>query len=111
VFLSSFIFFFQAEDGIRDFHVTGVQTCALPISVSFHREIDRLKGLTDTNQLAASRLSSTQVVLQQLTEDSNKLTQAFTTAMSGEIGRASCRKRERSEVSAVGIVMGIVRTT
>src|SRR5690606_41195110 len=26
-------FFFQAEDGIRDFHVTGVQTCALPISM------------------------------------------------------------------------------
>src|SRR5690606_40334400 len=25
------LFFFQAEDGIRDFHVTGVQTCALPI--------------------------------------------------------------------------------
>src|SRR5690606_40898746 len=28
----SVLFFFQAEDGIRDFHVTGVQTCALPIS-------------------------------------------------------------------------------
>src|SRR5690606_40684119 len=27
----SVFFFFQAEDGIRDFHVTGVQTCALPI--------------------------------------------------------------------------------
>src|SRR5207302_6321281 len=27
-------FFFQAEDGIRDFHVTGVQTCALPIYAS-----------------------------------------------------------------------------
>src|SRR5690606_39511498 len=27
------VFFFQAEDGIRDFHVTGVQTCALPILV------------------------------------------------------------------------------
>src|SRR5690606_40987025 len=26
------VFFFHAEDGIRDFHVTGVQTCALPIS-------------------------------------------------------------------------------
>src|SRR5690606_40713037 len=26
------IFVFQAEDGMRDFHVTGVQTCALPIS-------------------------------------------------------------------------------
>src|SRR5690606_10647284 len=28
-----FVLFFQAEDGIRDFHVTGVQTCALPISL------------------------------------------------------------------------------
>src|SRR5206468_9739049 len=28
----SFFFFFQAEDGIRDLIVTGVQTCALPIS-------------------------------------------------------------------------------
>src|SRR5437870_9210882 len=28
---SVFFFFFQAEDGIRDGHVTGVQTCALPI--------------------------------------------------------------------------------
>src|SRR5690606_11884696 len=27
-----YYFFFQAEDGIRAFHVTGVQTCALPIS-------------------------------------------------------------------------------
>src|SRR6266498_4978187 len=27
----SFFFFFQAEDGIRDADVTGVQTCALPI--------------------------------------------------------------------------------
>src|SRR5438874_7311767 len=28
----SIFFFFQAEDGIRDLYVTGVQTCALPIS-------------------------------------------------------------------------------
>src|SRR5256885_4840063 len=28
---STFFFFFQAEDGIRDYKVTGVQTCALPI--------------------------------------------------------------------------------
>src|SRR6266850_233389 len=27
-----YFFFFQAEDGIRDYKVTGVQTCALPIS-------------------------------------------------------------------------------
>src|SRR5205807_7787221 len=29
--IMSFFFFFQAEDGIRDYKVTGVQTCALPI--------------------------------------------------------------------------------
>src|SRR2546430_7778166 len=29
-------FFFQAEDGIRDLTVTGVQTCALPISYTYH---------------------------------------------------------------------------
>src|SRR2546430_11774308 len=29
-------FFFQAEDGIRDLTVTGVQTCALPISRAIH---------------------------------------------------------------------------
>src|SRR5207253_8589667 len=31
LFCYFFFFFFQAEDGIRDGHVTGVQTCALPI--------------------------------------------------------------------------------
>src|SRR5256885_6979287 len=31
-FFFFFFFFFQAEDGIRDYKVTGVQTCALPIS-------------------------------------------------------------------------------
>src|SRR5690606_39827715 len=30
--------FFRAEDGIRDFHVTGVQTCALPIYLERPRE-------------------------------------------------------------------------
>src|SRR2546428_12982899 len=34
-----FLFFFQAEDGIRDLIVTGVQTCALPISrIGLHGE-------------------------------------------------------------------------
>src|SRR5687767_5456995 len=32
--VSVFVFFFQAEDGIRDKLVTGVQTCALPISTT-----------------------------------------------------------------------------
>src|SRR2546427_7905611 len=38
---SSF-FFFQAEDGIRDLTVTGVQTCALPISYSFIQQSECL---------------------------------------------------------------------
>src|SRR5687767_15667389 len=38
-----FFFFFQAEDGIRDKLVTGVQTCALPISRS-HPAADLLDG-------------------------------------------------------------------
>src|SRR2546430_13249950 len=36
---SVFFFFFQAEDGIRDLTVTGVQTCALPISCSRARPV------------------------------------------------------------------------
>src|SRR5882762_1928439 len=38
-----FFFFFQAEDGIRDSSVTGVQTCALPIC----REVDRCRSTAE----------------------------------------------------------------
>src|SRR5690606_3546163 len=38
-FVCLFFFFFQAEDGIRDFHVTGVQTCALPICLRHQRPV------------------------------------------------------------------------
>src|SRR5258708_32076260 len=41
-------FFFQAEDGIRDDLVTGVQTCALPIS-PFQRPADKSSGITREN--------------------------------------------------------------
>src|SRR5258706_8561214 len=37
--VSCYFFFFQAEDGIRDWSVTGVQTCALPISSSCTRPV------------------------------------------------------------------------
>src|SRR5207249_8533461 len=41
--MSILVFFFQAEDGIRDRNVTGVQTCALPISRSRARHpVDQL---------------------------------------------------------------------
>src|SRR3712207_8265470 len=42
------VFFFQAEDGIRDIGVTGVQTCALPIYIELDdnlvAQVDRLAG-------------------------------------------------------------------
>src|SRR5205807_3111059 len=43
---STSIFFFQAEDGIRDYKVTGVQTCALPI-FRFNAEMNFLKTLAE----------------------------------------------------------------
>src|SRR5690606_40133784 len=46
--------FFQAEDGIRDFHVTGVQTCALPIWRD-GRWCDRLHALRYRKPSGADR--------------------------------------------------------
>src|SRR5262249_56004431 len=50
LFIFCFFFFFQAEDGIRDWSVTGVQTCALPIFESLveDRFYGRLKLLMTT---------------------------------------------------------------
>src|SRR5260370_24481181 len=51
--MSNRVFFFQAEDGIRDSSVTGVQTCALPIlfcflaDVEIRRQTHNQKGLQD----------------------------------------------------------------
>src|SRR5690606_40239013 len=68
-----FVFFFQAEDGIRDFHVTGVQTCALPISGSC--------GKAPSVHETAQPPSREQVEMHDVT------------VVGGEIGRASCRER------------------
>src|SRR5256885_7379247 len=43
IHLFFFFFFFQAEDGIRDYKVTGVQTCALPIYLDGERVDDVTK--------------------------------------------------------------------
>src|SRR5256885_12088828 len=48
----SVVFLFQAEDGIRDYKVTGVQTCALPI---FIRYLAVERGLSDNYQLSTER--------------------------------------------------------
>src|SRR5256885_5166523 len=43
VLIFFFFFFFQAEDGIRDYKVTGVQTCALPIFSTQERPTEEMK--------------------------------------------------------------------
>src|SRR2546430_5246275 len=44
------VFFFQAEDGIRDLTVTGVQTCALPICAGHLAAATSTGGLTDKHR-------------------------------------------------------------
>src|SRR5690606_27540853 len=51
-------FFFQAEDGIRDFHVTGVQTCALPISEGARFAGMRLEVVDESTRAAILRLTA-----------------------------------------------------
>src|SRR5258706_10955254 len=47
-------FFFQAEDGIRDWSVTGVQTCALPILVEHKKDV-----VIESSRITTSFLCST----------------------------------------------------
>src|SRR2546430_8889074 len=50
--ISFFFFFFQAEDGIRDLTVTGVQTCALPIWDDRFRQLGpRRRGLRAAREI------------------------------------------------------------
>src|SRR2546422_9318250 len=51
-----FFFFFQAEDGIRDVAVTGVQTCALPISkpIGLEAQIEEVEALQCVEEIAKS---------------------------------------------------------
>ena len=88
-----FFFFFQAEDGIRDDLVTGVQTCALPI-LSIKYDSILIVFFTDGLENA----DSMQPPLLGLEPDFDlaELTQGDT--LQGllkilEIGRASCRER------------------
>src|SRR5256885_12097426 len=54
------VFFFQAEDGIRDYKVTGVQTCALPILFDcFSINLDELSSFSENTFIVSLRLSFT----------------------------------------------------
>src|SRR5205085_8869396 len=59
-----FFFFFQAEDGIRDLTVTGVQTCALPISMtSVKLKADRKRGSPEVIADLRDRLKKAEPIL------------------------------------------------
>src|SRR6266581_8397638 len=61
----SLFFFFQAEDGIRDGRVTGVQTCALPIwtsTAAFRRRLLRL-GKTVVERVAGAADGADRILL------------------------------------------------
>src|SRR5206468_7631824 len=85
-----FFFFFQAEDGIRDLIVTGVQTCALPIFIVvteatrtfLFADLRDYTGFVERNgdQAAATLVATYRRLVRQRV---------------GEIGRASCRERCR----------------
>src|SRR6266498_4888614 len=61
-----FVFFFQAEDGIRDADVTGVQTCALPILIEsiagdFDPEEFRNEYREDLRQMLEAKLAGQEI--------------------------------------------------
>src|SRR5690606_40670080 len=96
-------FFFQPADGIRDFHVTGVQTCALPILFT-----DKIVWITGASsgigeQLAyAFSKAGAFVILSARSKSELERVQRGCTFPEKthiallEIGRASCRTRVKS---------------
>src|SRR5256885_8106874 len=87
------LFFFQAEDGIRDYKVTGVQTCALPISHCPRPQGDdefHGRRRTAVRGPAAGQLERAAAGT---AARRDRRTRASRPRRREEIGRASCRER------------------
>src|SRR5256885_12818631 len=86
-------FFFQAEDGIRDYKVTGVQTCALPIFPVIHQRwrerIDDVRQSYITFAYLGQRMRFGKGRRRQ---ESRRMAVTRHEART-QIGRASCRER------------------
>src|SRR5436305_10827633 len=76
------VFFFQAEDGIRDADVTGVQTCALPISTT-HAPVSVAMSIKPSAVIDIATLTGACVVALGFVRS----------GLFAKIGRASCRER------------------
>src|SRR5438445_5452636 len=102
-------FFFQAEDGIRDIGVTGVQTCALPICSRWLAWMVMVTRLPPASTKASRLLkvirrccslrvrwkrSATAAALVASCVLSTLMAALEATTLPHEIGRASCRERE-----------------
>src|SRR5699024_11490700 len=101
---------FQAEDGIRDRNVTGVQTCALPIFLQDpsgslnprHTVYDAVaEGLRIHGHAADERDQVATALSRAGLRPPERFLLRYPHELSGEIGRASCR--ERGEVGEVGV--------
>src|SRR2546430_9778227 len=92
VLVGEIFFFFQAEDGIRDLTVTGVQTCALPISMTSDAYTDlqhKLSGFCE-HIITFDLPESLPVIQLSPPQPEPTLHQP---SQPSEIGRASCRER------------------
>src|SRR5207302_8051327 len=89
-FLLFFFFFFQAEDGIRDFQVTGVQTCALPISLlaSIARLAERATAGVNSDPSADQRY----MALEMLSSNAAKVEAALNLATENGFRRSEERR-------------------
>src|SRR5690606_40317460 len=100
---------FQAEDGIRDFHVTGVQTCALPIYFHFDpASIDAGRRPRDADATIVDGKRQTQLVdayRMAVRDQMRRLLggqEPRSLCNAEKIGRASCRESVVIKTPAAG---------
>src|SRR3712207_7259891 len=87
-----FFFFFQAEDGIRDIGVTGVQTCALPICHPSRMSIAERTISYRKYEVFGRHIADTWM-LAQLYDIGTRDLESYGLKDIAQIGRASCRER------------------
>src|SRR5256885_12652202 len=87
------VFFFQAEDGIRDYKVTGVQTCALPISKQHGFVAGGADASGKAERWSNASESASLVVLEREDLEVTLIEARGGDAAGLQIGRASCRER------------------
>src|SRR5256885_6515211 len=86
------LFFFQAEDGIRDYKVTGVQTCALPIWKQPGAGIEVIQVIT-VDALDPQPVGGCRPGIAHADSRGSHRSTVLVSRPLKQIGRASCRER------------------